>query len=535
MTAGTPPGDPELPPDESRPTPGEPVAAEPLPVDGGEHRPSVTRVLLKGTFWQALSQFAPLIINLVLTPYIIHGLGLEMYTIFLIANSVQALMGTFNGGIGPSVTRYLVIYAGQRDQVAATRLVTTMGVVVGVGVLVVFGAFYAFIPAIIDFYPAMQQDESGAAFLLSTQVILLGVLQLRSLFQSVLFAQQQFVVASVAVLMGHLVYTVGLVLTVESGAGLRGIAWTFVCQQALGTLIIVPPAFRHLRRKGIGFIDRALFHEFFVYAGKVQGSSLLGMIGQQADTLIIGKVRPEQMGFFGPGSTFAQQLRTVPLNAVGPMETILGRAVGERGTADALEECRRLQRIWVRGVTGFIAAGAPAAYFGVIAWLHLGSNLPGIVASILLVAHLFSLLPRVQIIWCLVLRRAGFDLSQNIVFLVVKLAATLALIGPFGVVGAVLATAGAQLVANAFLTHRIRARLDTPVPSPWRDVHVPATFLALGLSLALAWGANQLVGPVVPVGPLGLITCGLAAAPAFVLYLHQAVGLGRLRDILRQR
>lgn len=519
------------PPEES-PTPLE--GADSAVDDSAPGRSGMARTLLHGTFWQALAQFAPLIINLALTPYVIHGLGLALYAVFLLINSLQALMGTFNGGIGPSVTRYLTIYAGRRDSEAATRLVTTMAVVVTVVVLVVLAVFAVAVPSIIGFYPVMQADASGAAFLLLTQIVLLGVIQLRSLFQSVLFAEQRFAITSVAMLIGHAIYTVGLILTVESGAGLTGIAWTFVCQQLAGTLIIVPSALRHLTRRGVGFVDRALFREFFGYAAKVQVSSLLGMVGQQADTLIIGKVRPADLGYFGPGQTFAQQLRMVPLNAVGPMEAILGRSLGEHGAESALEDCHRLQRMWVRGVTGFVAAGAPAAYFGVIAWLHLGSNLPGVVAAILLVAHLFSLLPRVQIIWCLVLRRAGFELAQGLVFLVVKLAATAVLIAPFGVVGAVLATAGAQLVANAYLTRRIRRRLEVPVDSPWGDVPVIATLVTVVFATACSWGVSLLIGPVIPLGPLGLIACGLAAAPAFLLYLHHAVGIDRIRAVLRR-
>ena len=45
------------------------------------------KTLLKGTTWQALGQFLPLIINLALTPYIIEGLGAKIYGIFLLINN----------------------------------------------------------------------------------------------------------------------------------------------------------------------------------------------------------------------------------------------------------------------------------------------------------------------------------------------------------------------------------------------------------------------------------------------------------------
>lgn len=511
------------------------VPDEEAPQDPATGRtPGMGRTLLRGTSWQASAQFMPLVINIILTPYIVHGLGLALYGVFLVVNSIQTMMSMFNGGIGPSVTRYLTIYAGQDDRRSATRLVTTMSLVVTALVLVVFGAFYAFVPKIVAFFPAMEVDPAGAAFLLGTQVVILGVLQIRGILQSVLFAQQRFAVTSLAYMVGHLIYTAGLIWTVETEAGLYGIAWTFVAQQVVSTLIIVPPALRYLTRSGVGLVDRALFGEFFRYAWTVQLSGLLDMVTQQIDILLVGRLQPEQVGRFGPGATFAQQLRIVPMNAAGPMQSIIGRAVGARGPEAAVDDYVRLQRMWVKAVTGWFAVAAPAAYFGVIAWLHIG-DLPGMVASVLVVAHLFAMLIRVQTLWCLSLRRPALDVQQGLFFLVVKIPLTLALIAPFGVIGVVAATAVAQLGAAGFLTWRMRRALRPPVPSPWGEVPWAPALGCAALSGVCVWAASHLVGPIVPFGALGLLTCGAAAGPALLVYMVTVVGLDDLRRILPGR
>lgn len=509
-----------------------PEESEPAdPVSG--RMPGMARVLVKGTSWQAVGQFVPLVINLILTPYIIHGIGLELYAIFLVVNSLQGMLGMFNGGIGPSVTRYLTIYAGQNDRVSATRLVWSMSLLVSAIVVVVFGFFFAFVPEIVAFFPATAVDPEGAAFLLGTQVFLMAVLQIRGILQSVLFAQQRFAITSIAYLVGHVIYTIGLVITVEQHLGLVGIAWTFVVQQVFSTLIIVPPSLRYLTARGLGFIDRALLVEFMGYAWKVQISGLIDMLSQQIDILIVGRVRPGDVGHFGPGSTFAQQLRMVPMNAAGPMQSIIGRAVGEKGEAGAVDDYVRLQRLWVRAVTGWFAVGVPAAYFGVIAWLNLG-ELPGMVASILVFAHWFAMLIRVQMLWCLSVRRAGLDVEQGMCFVVLKIALTFALLGPFGLVGVVVATVVAQVASCLYLGWRMRT-LTVRVPSPWENVPVVQALLTSLVSGALVWAASLLVGPVVPHGALGLLVCGLAAGPALVLYLVWTIGLDELARLLPAR
>jgi len=495
----------------------------------------MVRTLVSGTSWQALAQVAPLIINLVLTPYTIHGLGLDVYTVFLLVNSIQAMMSTFNGGIGPSVQRYLTIYAGRDDREATTRLVTTMSVIVLGIVAVVLTAFFLLVPVIIGFFPVFAADASGSVFLLFTQIALIGLMQVRGLFQSVIFARQKFAFVSIAILVAHAIYTVGIIVTVETGAGLRGIAWIFIAQQVVGTVIIVPPAFRYLSRSGLGFIDRALLMEFGGYAWKVQISSWLDVLTQQADLLIVSKLRGAEAGIFGPGQTFAQQLRMLPMNAIGPMLVLVGRSVGEKGEKGAVADYERLQRLWTIAVTGWVATGAPAAYFGVVAWLHLGTDLPGRVASILLFGHLFALLMRAPILWCLALRRPGLDVTQGLVFLVLKIILTIGLAIPFGAIGVAVGTCVSQLGAALCLSWLVRTRLDTTVSSYWRQIPVGHALVCALISGVSTWGMSLLVGPVIPNGALGLLACGLAAGPALFIYLVSVLGVQTTKDLVKRR
>lgn len=521
----------------SDPNTGEPaVGPLPEPNTSGQARKQLgAGMLLRGTGWSAIAQFVPLVINLVLTPYTIHGLGLEVYAVFLLVNSIQMVMSTFNGGIGPSVTRYMTIYAGRGDKEAATRMVVTMGVIVTAIVVVVFGIFFSLIPQFLTWFPVLNVDPGGAVFLLATQVVLAGVIQIRSVFQAVLAAAGRFAVTSIAILIGHTFYTVGIIITVEGGYGLTGIAWIFIAQQVMGTLIMVPASFRHLTRKGIGFMDKALVSEFFGFAWKIQLASWVDTLTQQIDTLIVGRVRPRELPYFGPGSQFAQQLRVVLMNAVGPITTFIGRGIGEQGAAESRDRVERLQRLWVRGVSGYFAVAIPAAYFGVTAWLHLGRDTPGQVAAILLFGHAAAMMARIILVWCQLNRRPGLDVAQGLVFLVLKVVGTVALVGPYGVVGVAVATSVSSIAAAAFLGFVQRRRLEIPLATPWKDIPWLLALSCGALSAVSTWGASHLIGPVVPFGVAGLLVCALAAAPALLIYVERAIGIRRLIGLVRSR
>lgn len=496
--------------------------------------PSRRSALVSGTGWQAVGQLAPLVVNLVLTPYIIAGLGLALYGVFLLVSALQVFMSTFDGGIGPSASRYFAILAGRDDKAGMTRLLVSLSGVVWAASLVVCGAAFWFAPQIVGFFPATHADTVGAVFLLRVLCVTLAVAQWRSLFASVLWAHNSFVITSISALVGHLVYAVGLVVTIETGAGLQGIAWTLAAQQVQVTLFFIPPALRYLSWSGVGFIGRRELVDFFAYAWKVQLSGMINAYGLQGDMLIVGKLRPDSLGLFGPGATFAQQLRQVPYNAYVPMQSLIGRAVGEKGAAAAVEDFVRVQRLWVVGVTGWIAVGVPASYVGVNAWLDLGSSLPGAVAAILLFGHLFWLLAVTPLIWCLCLGHSGVQLRYGLITLVLNVALTIALIIPFGVIGTVAATTLSQWAATAYLTRVASRDLEVPVPVPWREIPWGAALLAAVCSTVVVAAVDRLIGTVIPHGPVGLLACGLAAGPVAGLYVVRTVGFARLRSLLRR-
>ncbi len=495
-----------------------------------QSRPRGLRAVVTGTSWQTLAQFTPLVINLALTPYIIHGIGPTSYGVYLLATSVQTVLANFDGGVGQSANRYFSLYAGRDDRVAVTRLLGTLFVLTSALVVVTFALFYWASPWIIAAFPSTRADPEGALFLLRVLVAIIGIAQLRGLFHELLFAYHRFAITSSLTMIGHVIYVIGLVWSVQSGAGLRGIAWTLLLQQVSATLVIVPPAIRYLQRHALGFVGRPLLSEFFRYSWKVQLTGLMDAVAAQGDLLIVGGLAPQQTTTFGVGANFAQTLKNFPLNALVPMQTTVSRAIGASDPLAARAEIGKLQRLWVVAIVGWVAVGAPTAYFGVRDWLHLGSDLPGQVAAVALVGHGVWLLTLVQAIWCMSLGRPGFPLAYGIVSLVLNIGLTLGLIIPFGALGSSVATTVARIAAAIWFIWLLQCRLEPALEIPWR--HVPwlaAVFSSVVAGLG-AWGVSTfVVGHAIPVGPLALLACAAAGAPGMLLYVSRTIGFPELR------
>ncbi len=512
---------------------GDPTASAGVSPDAPTPDAGLLRRLAGGTGWQALAQMLPLVFNLALTPFVIHGLGVGIYGIFLLVLVIQQFIGSVDGGVGPSARRYFGLYAGRGDRAATTSLLTTLVLIVVVSATLLCSIFILAAPSIMAFFPGSAEDPGGATFLLRVMIVIVAVAQVRGLFTQVLLTTNQFRIPALGDLLGFFAYATVMVLTVINGWGLVGVGYAFIAQQALPTLLILPPAFRRLDRTAVRLVPRSLLGEFFRFAWKLQVSGVLTVVAAQGDAIFVGRFAAPQMTAYGTGASFAGTLRGIPMNAYAPIETSIVRSLGAVGPEGAAPEVGGIQRLWVRFVAGWIAAGVPAAGFGVTAWLHLGTDLPGQVAAVVLLAHGVTLLMLVQRFWLNGLGRSGLTLTYDVLNTVLNLALTVPLILAFGVLGTISATLVAAVASAAYLTWVGRHRIAQPLPTPWGQVPWPSVLGAAALAASCCWAvAHFVVGAVIPYGALALLAVGAAAAPALLLYLAHTIGWGRVRSFL---
>ncbi|MCB0913407.1 MAG: polysaccharide biosynthesis C-terminal domain-containing protein, partial [Propionibacteriaceae bacterium] len=399
--------------------------------------------------------------------------------------------------------------------------------------VVICGLFFLAAPQIMAFFPGTSVDPEGSTFLLRVMIILVAVAQLRGPFTQILMTANIFRITAIGDLLGFFAYAVGMVLTVQHGYGLVGVAWSFVAQQLMPLIVVVPQAMRRLDRHAVRFVSGNVLKEFFGYSWKLQVSGTLTVLAAQGDALFVGRFAAPQMTAYGTGASFATTLRNIPMNASLPMDANIVTAIGRHGPVGATAEAERIQRLWVRLVAGWVAVGVPAAGFGVVAWLHLGSDLPGQVAAVVLLANGITLLMLVQRYWLNGLGRSRLTLSYDVIGTVVNLSLTFPLILSFGVLGTISATLVAAIVSAVYLTWVGQRRVGSPLPTPWSQVPWLDVVGAGALAAASCWAtATFVAGQLVPLGALSLLTIGAAAAPALALYLVRVVGFRRLRGMV---
>lgn len=483
--------------------------------------PARSSALLRNSGWNSLSQLAPVLVNVALTPYVLSGLGLARFGLFVLALTIADFLLTVDGGLYASAQRYFAVYMGRGDRRATTRLLCTLLVLALSAGGALCAVFYAVSAGTLALFDIPEELSAEGTYLMRMLALVILLSVIRGVFAAVLNADGRFALTSVVTIIQYGVYTVGVIITLVDDRGLYGMAWTLVAQTAVATLLMAGPALRYLDGSSIGLQSRAELREFLRFAGQAQVAGLSELINTQADALIIaGALDVRRVGLFSAGSTFAGQLRRLPTNALAPAAAQLGQVFGERGLAAATEEFARLQRHWVQFCTGWMGVAAASAYFGVTAWLGEEFRLSAIVAVVLLLGQLVRLWTGLLLVYCQTIGRADIEARYGVVSVVLNLALTAALVLPFGVLGVVAATAVAQVGGCVYLLAAVRRRISVPVPTFLPDVPwAPAV-----LAAAVAVVGELLVRPLGVEGPLGLIVAGAAAAPGLILFAVLLLG-----------
>lgn len=484
---------------------------------------STLRVLVGGTAWNTLAQFVPVPVNIVMTPYLIHHLGIDRWGLIALVTTLESIIRSFDGGLTGVLNRYFAIYAGADDRPATTRMLTTVLVFVfSAGfVLGLCGWFLA--PKLVDLFAMPSRFRPETTFYLRTVVGLLALGFARNAIAGVVIARQRYALNSLLTVSTYTVWITGLLVTVSHGWGLRGVAITFVAQQLLATLIIVPPALRYLDRRSVGFLARSETRNLFSYSAKVQVSGLSRLVNAEFDNVVIGTVLSvHSVALYNAGSGLATQVSGVLRNALTPAATFVARTYGAGGEQAAWKAFVRLQRIWAILCSGCYAAALGASYYAIVDWLGPEFRLGGVIATIMVAGQAVLSLSSMLGFYCIILGWVDIEVRVGLVNVVANVVLTAALV-VIGVLGVVAATVVAWVVSCGWLLRVARRRTAPAAPSFVDGRSLPASIV----TVVVVFAGEYALQPAVPRGPIGLIA---AAAPAFLgLGLFAVVRFGPRR------
>jgi len=466
-----------------------------------------------------------ILVLLKLAPFVVEALGRAENGLWVTIVSLTGVLSLLVLGIPMASVRYVAEHVARKDLVRANAAISTclgISIALGLAALLVGAGLYVF------FEHACLRGPQGAGLLAETLQgarIALAVVAVQvamgfalRLPYGIFDAHHDFVVRN-AIMAGELLLRLGLTLGLLSwNASLPVLASVQVACMAFEFAV----ALLVLRRRypgirfGLASFDRTLVRAilgFSVYAMLLNVGNLLAF---RMDAIVIGaNLDATQVTFFDMGNKFFDPL-TGLLIAVGavvmPMTSKL-HATGDR------EELRRLFLRWSKICLSIVlVVGLYLIVLGpeFLGW-WVGSDFEGPsgrVLQVLMVSFLAYLPVRgVALPVLLGLGRPRIPAIALLSMGVVNLMASLALVGPYGILGVALGTAVPNVVFAGILLRLACRELGVPVADYLGYVAGRATLgalLPLALLLFLKHGLHV-------AGLPALLASGAASVAAFAL------------------
>jgi O-antigen/teichoic acid export membrane protein len=489
-------------------------------------RGSANRSLVLGaaTNWAAFA--AALAVGFFLAPYLVRALGDARYGVWCVVESILAYFTLFDLGIAACLVRFVAKHHATDERTELNRTVSAslaLFALAACGALLVGGAVTPLVA------PGLERKLGTPGDVLPFMLLMLVNLALTlplSVFPTILDGLQRFGAKSAVRLVCLAVRVGGVVWVTETRPGLLPLAVVFTLTNLVEHALAAVLCFRLLPRLRLSYrlIDRATLRAVRGYSVDAFLAMLAGRITVQTGAIVVG-------GFLtvAAAAHYALAARLVEMakNLLRSATTTLTPAVSQREATGDLPGVRRVLLDGTRFVLylvlpihlGLLAFGRPflARWVGgeeYAAWCFPAT---AVLSATLTVGVAQSVAARVLY----GMGRLRLFARLALVEAVLNLGLSLALVGPFGLVGVAVAVAVPNVL---FCTFAIAYACRT-VQLGARDYLVTGWAKPLGAACvpALVWLVLAPAAPTWPSIALG-IAAGLGPYAAGVLLLERFGG-----------
>jgi O-antigen/teichoic acid export membrane protein len=409
-------------------------------------RDSTDRSLLLGAVTNWLAFAATLAVSFFLAPYLVRSLGDARYGVWCVVESILAYFTLFDLGIAACLVRFVARHhlTGANDEL--NRVVSSclgLFALAACGVLLLGGAITPFVA------PRLERKLGEPGDVLPFMLLMLTNLAVTlplSAFPTVLDGLQRFGAKSAVRLVCLAVRVGGIVYVMETQPGLLPLAFVFTVTNLLEHAAMAGLCFRFLPGLSVSpkLIDRTTLRAVRGYSVDAFLAMLAGRITVQTGAIVVG-------GFLTVASAahyaLAARLVDMAKNLLRAATTTLTPAVSQREAAGDLDGVRQVLLNGTRAVLylvlpihlGMLAFGRPffARWVGGPQYAEWCFPAMAVLSATLTIGVAQSVASRILY----GMGKLKLFARLALVEAVVNLGLSLALVGPFGVVGVAVAVA----------------------------------------------------------------------------------------------
>lgn len=484
---------------------------------------ATSKKIIRNTIFTSAGRLWGYLLSFLITPYIVHKIGIERFGIWAVANTAIHFFLFLDLGIGSSFVKYIAEYNTKKDYRMINEVINT-----GLAFSLFF-CFCVFFVSILLKNFAMSLLKFPSELYGDVLIAFFGVLAvfiinyIFTVFKSTLYGLQRMDIVNIIFVIVSIPGTVGLVLFLSFGFGLKGLIYNSIIVALVTVMSYAICAYRILPQMVIhpNFFSSKMFRKLWNFGFKVQIAGFSEFINRQLDKMLLGYfINVRIVGFYELGSKIsltAARLPSVILPAIEPASSEL----------DAVEDTRALNNLYTRGTKYLVLVTLPLALFVIVnasAIMHFWMGEPGyeksaLAIKILTIGYTFVL---VNDIGRLMARGMGvpqFEMASALIILGLNILLSTVFIILFGFTGALIGTSISAVIGSLYFMNRFHKHIKRTITSFLRGVYLKpvfacifAFFASLAVELlfhSLGFSPSGRVGYLVYLGLKGVVFSGV--------------------------
>ncbi|MFQ6131795.1 MAG: lipopolysaccharide biosynthesis protein [Armatimonadota bacterium] len=413
----------------------------------------LSAVLGRNTVFSYLGRFWDLTVALLLTPYVYHKLGDDLFGVWALLATLTGYTALVDLATGPAVTKYIAEAKARDDAPGVQRLVSTGLAVQGGLAVVIIGAAGLWADRALTWVQVSPAAHAEARTALLICVAVAGGARLFSVFNCVLEGVQRLDLTNGLRMVFGAAQAAGTLLVLHLGFGIVGLAYVSVAVWVVRGASLVALARRNFPglRPSLGSLSRGAVGQLAGFTLKVQAANISWLSMVNTDRLIVGAV-------LGPPKVALYELgRRLVMGVHSGTAPIIAPLIPAASHLGAQEDAARLEHLFLRASRyvallaaagmGFLVAVGPQA---LRVWLGEVRAETLAVLNVLAVGYLANMLTGPATGVGYGLGRPEFAMWRGFLLVVVQIGLGLLLVRPLGVPGPAAATTIA-LVCSSIL------------------------------------------------------------------------------------
>jgi len=427
---------------------------------------SLSQKIIRNTFYNTIGHVWGILVVLILTPYVIHHIGIERYGIWVIIGVITGYFGLLDFGVGNVFVKYISEFYAKRDYEKINQVVNTGFVFYSAFAILIISLALFIIKLLLTFFkiPPYLYNEAQFVFLLG--IILFAISNCLNVFRSIQSGLQRMDITNKVLIAASIPTVFGTIFFLKMGYGLPGLMVNNAIILGISGIADLIIAFKILPELKFNpfLFSKKVFKELFNFGYKLQIARMSSMISIHIDKLLISYfLSIGLVTFYQLGSSIVEKCKSTVLLFTGALMPAFSEM-------DAKGEKAKLIEGYARGTKYLALIAVPLFTFIIISapdimmiWMGPGYGISAWVIQILGVGWLCAVLSAMRSIILQAIARPDIEMKAGLVAAVLNIPLSIIFIVLFGFSGVVLGTSIALFFSVVYATIRLHKEIQLPI------------------------------------------------------------------------